>query len=124
GWSGAARRILLGRQGTTLGMRAATSHPNRTMTPRAAHDGMVRPSIKMPWEAPNMFRRGDRGGRGGDGPGANTYQMKQKIMAIGDDFWIENGAGQRVYKVDVKALRIRKTLHLQDHAGNDNELFK
>ena len=71
-----------------------------------------------------MFRRGDRGGRGGDGPGANTYQMKQKIMAIGDDFWIENGAGQRVYKVDGKALRIRKTLHLQDAAGNDKYLIK
>ena len=26
-----------------------------------------------------MFRRGDRGGRGGDGPGANIYQMKQKM---------------------------------------------
>jgi uncharacterized protein YxjI len=85
---------------------------------------MVPTINQMPWEAPNMFRRGDRGGRGGDGPGPNTYQMKQKIMAIGDDFWIENGAGQRVYKVDGKALRIRKTLHLQDAAGNDKYLIK
>ena len=50
--------------------------------------------------------------------------MREKLLAIGDDFWIENGAGQRVYKVDGKALRIRKTLHLQDAAGNDKYLIK
>jgi len=66
-----------------------------------------------------MFRRGDRGGRGGDGPGANTYQMKQKIMAIGDDFWIENGAGERVFKVNGKALRVRDTLKFEDTAGHE-----
>jgi uncharacterized protein YxjI len=43
--------------------------------------------------------------------------MHQKIMAIGDDFWIENGAGKRVFKVDGKALRIRETLVLQDASG-------
>ena len=60
-----------------------------------------------------MFRRGDRGG---DKPGPNVYQMKQQMLSIGDDFWIENGAGERVFKVDGKVLRIRKTLHLQDAA--------
>ncbi len=44
------------------------------------------------------------------------------MFSIGDDFWIENGAGQRVFKVDGKALRIRKTLELQDGAGR--ELYK
>ena len=68
-----------------------------------------------------MFRRNDKGG---DAPGPNVYQMKQKMLSIGDDFWIENGAGQRVFKVDGKALRIRKTLHLQDAAGNDRYLIK
>jgi uncharacterized protein YxjI len=48
---------------------------------------------------------------------ANVYQMRQQMFAIGDDFWIENGAGQRVFKVDGKALRLRKTLILQDAAG-------
>src|SRR5215203_779163 len=69
-----------------------------------------------------MFRRKDRGG--GDGPGPNTYQMKQRMFSIGDDFWIENGAGQRAFKVDGKALRIRKTLHLQDANGADRFLIK
>ena len=68
-----------------------------------------------------MFRRNDKGG---DAPGPNVYQMKQKMLSIGDGFWIENGAGQRVFKVDGKALRIRKTLHLQDAAGNDRYLIK
>ena len=53
----------------------------------------------------------------GDAPGPSTYQMHQQMMSIGDDFWIENGAGQRVFKVDGKALRIRKTLELQDGSG-------
>ena len=61
-----------------------------------------------------MFRRDSRG----DAPGPNTYQMKQQMLAIGDDFWIENGAGQRVFKVDGKVLRIRKTLNLEDAAGS------
>jgi uncharacterized protein YxjI len=43
--------------------------------------------------------------------------MRQQLFAIGDDFWIENGAGQRVFKVDGKALRLRKTLILEDAGG-------
>ncbi len=62
-----------------------------------------------------MFRRHDQAG---SAP-ANVYQMHQKVWAIGDDFWIENGAGQQVYKVDGKALRLRKTLLLEDAAGRE-----
>ena len=63
-----------------------------------------------------MFRRrDDRGG----GAAPNAYQMHQRMFAIGDDFWVENGAGQRVFKVDGKALRIRKTLILEDAAGRE-----
>lgn len=47
----------------------------------------------------------------------SAYQMHQRMFSIGDDFWIETGSGQRAYKVDGKALRIRKTLELQDPAG-------
>ncbi len=61
-----------------------------------------------------MLRRHDSPG---DRPGPSTYQMHQQMMSIGDDFWIENGAGQRVFKVDGKALRIRKTLLLEDASG-------
>jgi uncharacterized protein YxjI len=50
------------------------------------------------------------------------YRMRQKIVAIGDDFWIEDSAGRRAYKVDGKALRVRDTLILED--ANGAELFK
>jgi uncharacterized protein YxjI len=55
-------------------------------------------------------------GRGGD---ATRYQMRQKLVAIGDDYWIENERGERVYKVDGKALRIRQTLLFEDPQGNE-----
>jgi uncharacterized protein YxjI len=55
-------------------------------------------------------------GRGGD---ATRYQMRQKLVSIGDDFWIENERGERVYKVDGKALRIRQTLIFEDPQGQE-----
>jgi uncharacterized protein YxjI len=55
-------------------------------------------------------------GRGGD---ATRYQMRQKLISIGDDFWIENERGEHVYKVDGKALRIRKTLAFEDLQGHE-----
>ena len=48
---------------------------------------------------------------------SNRYKIKQKLISIGDDFWIENAKGQKVYKVDGKALRIRKTLEFEDMNG-------
>jgi uncharacterized protein YxjI len=53
------------------------------------------------------------------GAAATRYQMRQKLIAIGDDFWIENEHGERVYKVDGKALRIRKTLAFEDLQGHE-----
>jgi uncharacterized protein YxjI len=50
---------------------------------------------------------------------AKHYRVRQKLVAIGDDFWIENERGERVYKVDGKALRLRKTLVFKDVSGND-----
>ncbi len=48
-----------------------------------------------------------------------VYQMRERMLSIGDDFWIENDAGDRVFKVDGKALRIRQTLIFKDVDGND-----
>ena len=47
----------------------------------------------------------------------NRYKIRQNLIAIGDDFWIENADGQRVFKVDGKVLRIRKTLVFEDARG-------
>jgi uncharacterized protein YxjI len=48
---------------------------------------------------------------------SNRYKIRQKMISIGDDFWIENQDGQRVFKVDGKALRLRKTLIFEDVNG-------
>ena len=49
---------------------------------------------------------------------STRYKIRQKLISIGDDFWIENQEGNRVFKVDGKALRLRKTLFFEDIDGN------
>jgi uncharacterized protein YxjI len=49
---------------------------------------------------------------------STRYKIRQKLLSIGDDFWIENQKGDRVFKVDGKALRLRKTLIFEDIQGN------
>jgi uncharacterized protein YxjI len=45
------------------------------------------------------------------------YKIRQNLISIGDDFWIENAEGKKVFKVDGKILRIRKTLVFEDLNG-------
>jgi uncharacterized protein YxjI len=45
--------------------------------------------------------------------------MQQQLIAIGKNFWIENEQGQKAFKVDGKALRIRDTLKFEDAQGNE-----
>jgi uncharacterized protein YxjI len=59
--------------------------------------------------------------RGRRNDGGTKYRMREKLLAIGDDYWIENENGERAFKVDGKALRIRDTLVLEDPSGA--ELF-
>jgi uncharacterized protein YxjI len=63
-------------------------------------------------------RREDRGpgGPGGAGAGGTVYQMREKLASIGDDFWIEAN-GQRAFKVDGKAVRVRDTLAIRNAQG-------
>jgi uncharacterized protein YxjI len=53
----------------------------------------------------------------GVGGSAVRYQMRQKMVSFGDDYWIENENGERVLKVDGKALRLRDTLDVEDMQG-------
>jgi uncharacterized protein YxjI len=61
-----------------------------------------------------LRNRGDSGG--------TQYRMREKLLSIGDDFWIENEDGERAFKVNGKALRLRKTLVLESTSGE--ELYK
>ena len=49
----------------------------------------------------------------------NRLKVRERLFAFGDDFWIENGRGQRAYLVDGKALRIRDTLLFKDAQGQE-----
>jgi uncharacterized protein YxjI len=50
---------------------------------------------------------------------ATRYQMRQRMISIGDDYVIENDQGERVFKLDGKALRIRKTILFEDMDGRE-----
>ena len=63
-------------------------------------------------------RQDRRQERRGQAPEFERYQMRQKLVAFGDDFYIENEQGQKVFKVDGKALRVRDTLVFKDMQGN------
>ena len=55
----------------------------------------------------------------GDDPGVQRYQMREKLISVGDDYWIEDEAGRRAFKVDGKALRVRDTFVLRDAGGGE-----
>jgi uncharacterized protein YxjI len=57
--------------------------------------------------------------RRNDGPEGERFVMREKLLSIGDDFWIENGEGERAYKVNGKAFRVRQTFVLEDAAGQE-----
>ena len=50
---------------------------------------------------------------------ATRYQMRQRMISIGDDYVIENDSGERVFRLDGKALRIRKTILFEDMDGHE-----
>jgi len=45
--------------------------------------------------------------------------MREQLFSIGDDFWIENDAGEKAFKVDGKALRLRNTFVLEGRGGEE-----
>jgi uncharacterized protein YxjI len=53
------------------------------------------------------------------GDGGTRYQMRQKLASIGDDSWIEDADGRKVFKVNGKAFRLRDTFILEDAEGHE-----
>jgi uncharacterized protein YxjI len=47
------------------------------------------------------------------------YLLREKLLSIGDDFWIENDQGERIFYVDSKVLRVRDTVLIKDRTGNE-----
>jgi uncharacterized protein YxjI len=56
--------------------------------------------------------------RGGAAPG-QRYQMREDLLSVGDDYWIEDESGRRAFKVDGKAVRVRDTFVLRDASGQE-----
>lgn len=53
-----------------------------------------------------------------EGSAVVRYLMREKLIAVGDDSWIEDADGNRVFKVNGKAARVRDTFVLEDMSGN------
>lgn len=45
------------------------------------------------------------------------FLVRERIFDIGDDFWVTDEQGARVFWVDGKALRVRTTFELKDPQG-------
>jgi uncharacterized protein YxjI len=67
-----------------------------------------------------MFRRRARRAEAPEGAPAGTrYLLREKLLTLGDDFWIENDRGDRIFLVDDKVLRVRDTVVIKDRSGNE-----
>jgi len=47
------------------------------------------------------------------------YRMREKVFAIGDDFWIDTEDDEHAFKVNGKALRLRSTFVLETLSGDE-----
>src|SRR5687768_16797161 len=52
-------------------------------------------------------------------PRGRRFTMREKLISIGDDYWIEDDSGARAFKVNGKAVRIRDTWVLEDPQGRE-----
>ncbi|MFG2652840.1 LURP-one-related/scramblase family protein [Streptomyces sp. NPDC048436] len=43
--------------------------------------------------------------------------VRERLLGIGDDYWIEDDQGRKVFLVDGKAMRLRETFELKDMEG-------
>ena len=45
------------------------------------------------------------------------FLVRDRLLGIGDDYWIEDEHGNKVFLVDGKAMRLRDTFELKDSQG-------
>jgi uncharacterized protein YxjI len=45
--------------------------------------------------------------------------MRERLLAVGDDYWIEDASTQHAFKVHGKAVRVRSTFVLRDASGQE-----
>ena len=47
------------------------------------------------------------------------YRMRERLLSIGDDFWIDTDEDRHAFRVNGKALRIRSTFVLETPSGDE-----
>jgi uncharacterized protein YxjI len=52
-------------------------------------------------------------------PEGSRYVLREKLLSLGDDFWIENEHGERAFFVDDKVMRVRDTVVVKDRNGHE-----
>ncbi|WP_405681536.1 LURP-one-related/scramblase family protein [Streptomyces sp. NBC_01238] len=45
------------------------------------------------------------------------FLVRERLFSVGDDYWIEDADGRKVFLVDGKAMRVRDTFELKDAQG-------
>ena len=48
-----------------------------------------------------------------------NYLIRKKLIALGDDFWVEDESGERVFRVDGKVARLRDTYVIETPDGQE-----
>jgi uncharacterized protein YxjI len=56
---------------------------------------------------------------GGAAGRKRTFQMRADALSLGDDYWIEDEAGTKAFRVNGKVARMRDTWVLEDAAGRE-----
>ena len=47
------------------------------------------------------------------------YLIRKKLIALGDDFWVEDENGERVFHIDGKVMRLRDTFVIETPDGDE-----
>src|SRR5215218_9611540 len=55
---------------------------------------------------------------------STRYKIRQKLLSIGDDFWIENMQGDTLAKIQERLLPIKETMVVEDAEGNQLAVIK
>ncbi|MFR9798110.1 LURP-one-related/scramblase family protein [Streptomyces sp. MS06] len=45
------------------------------------------------------------------------FLVRERLLGFGEDYWIEDDRGEKVFLVDGKAMRLRDTFELKDRQG-------
>ena len=53
-----------------------------------------------------------------------TFRMRERVFSVGDDYWVEDEAGNKAFKVNGKAARIRDTWILEDPSGHEVAMIR